>query len=110
MITTKTSDLIADFNKKYQFTDYSHFAEDTLVKLYTGIRLQKLVNAGKISVKQYNNLCDTFCQEYETNDISLDIMINALYNYINEYDSCPKDAVIKDIRAFLEDFSNLDFL
>ena len=74
-------------------------------KVYVGVRLKPLLDKNKVDAEQFDNICDLFTECFIEQNISLDILINCLYNYINRYHKCPSDKRLSDIQAFLEDYS-----
>lgn len=76
-----------------------------IIKAYVGIRLQPILQDRKIDKKNYNYICDLFTEHFLSDNISLDILINCVYNYININNKCPSQKTFSDIQAFLEDYN-----
>lgn len=74
-------------------------------KVYVGVRLKPLLDKDKLNAEQFDSICDLFTECFLEQNISLDILINCLYNFINRYHKCPSDKRLSDIQAFLEDYS-----
>lgn len=98
----KALDLLQDFaaltNQEIAET------EEDIIYLYLAFRLNPLVGKYDCSENRINNICEIFAQHYLEQDISLDLMINSLYNYINTNKHGPADALLEDIFALLEDW------
>lgn len=83
-----------------------NFAEEDIVYLYLAIRLKPLIGTAGISENRINNIATFLAEHYFDKEISLDLMINAIYNYINATKNCPSDKLLTDdIEALLEDYT-----
>lgn len=82
-------------------------AEEYIIKYYLVIRLNPLLNTAGINRNKLNNIIDFFTDNYLDYNYSLDIMVNALYNYINKKKTCPSNKSLSDdIETFLKDYAN----
>lgn len=82
--------------------------EETVVYLYLAVRLKPLINQAGMNENRINNICDFFAAHYFESDISLDLMINSLYNYINEEKQCPSNLLLtENIEEFLDNYSGI---
>ena len=80
--------------------------EEFIIKLYTAYRLFPIANKYDISENRYDNICELIITQYLENDISLDFLINAVYNYININKHSPSDKLLsEDVSALLEDYA-----
>lgn len=70
--------------------------EETVVFLYLAIRLKPLLGKYKINENKINNIASFLADYYFDKSISLDIMINSIYNYINQHKKYPPDKVMSD--------------
>jgi hypothetical protein len=74
---------------------------------YLALRLNPLLNVQGITKEQINELIDAFSTMYFTEDYTLDILINAVYNYINATGKCPPNELFDDnIETFLKEYGN----
>lgn len=81
-------------------------ADEYIINLYLATRLKSLMSKAGISQAQLNNICSILADNYFDYEISLDIMINAIYNYINATKQCPSDEILSDgIEAFLKEYA-----
>ena len=81
-------------------------AEEYIIHLYLAVRLRPLLNKAGINANRLNNICSMLVDQYLDYEISLDIMINAIYNYINATKTCPSDKLLSDdIEAFLKEYA-----
>lgn len=76
---------------------------ECVARLYVATRLDK-IRTNK-NEKELNQIGKHFILEYINNNISLDLMLNALYNYINFNNKLPSIKTVKDIVAFLDDYA-----
>lgn len=73
--------------------------------LYLAMRIKPLVEKNKISKYEANTICKTLADNFIEEDISLDLMINAVYNYINKTNMCPTIYQLNEaLETFLEDY------
>ena len=80
-------------------------AEEEIVYLYLAIQLKPLVGVAGINENRLNNIADFLAENYFEEDISLDLQINALYNYINTTKTCPSNFLLTDgIEILLEKY------
>ena len=81
--------------------------EEEIVYLYLGIRLKPLVGHAGIDENKVNNIATIFADKYFDYAISLDLLINSVYNYINTKKRCPPEAILDDdIETFLKEFAS----
>ena len=79
--------------------------EEEIIYLYLAMRLKPLVGFAGINANRVNNIANFFADNYQEQGISLDLMVNALYNYINATKTCPSDRLLSDdIVTLLEDY------
>lgn len=116
----ETTELIEEINKSETFASFclngyaSGNVDDELLlaefiaKAYLGMRLNPLLEKRKMDKKTFNSTCELFTEYFLEENISLDILINCLYNYINTNHKCPSEKYLSDIQAFLEDYSEND--
>ena len=116
----ETTELIEEINKSEAFASFcldgyaSGNVDDELLlaefiaKAYLGMRLNPLLEKRKMDKKTFNSTCELFTEYFLEENISLDILINCLYNYINTNHKCPSEQYLSDIQAFLEDYSEND--
>ena len=82
--------------------------EETIVYLYLAMRLKPLINQAGMNENRINNICDFFAEHYFESEISLDYMINSLYNYINEKNETPSNILLTDnIQEFLTKYAGI---
>ena len=85
--------------------DDDDIVAEEIVKLYLVMRLRPLVGIAGINENRLNNICDFFTDNYFDQDISIDLMCNSLYNYINATKNCPSDALLSsNIEDLLEEY------
>lgn len=79
-------------------------AEEGIVYLYLATRLKPLLAINSVTKPVLNNICEIFADHYFDKEVSLDLMINALYNYINDKGSIPLLYLLEsNIEKFLQD-------
>ena len=80
---------------------------ETVTYLYLAIRLKPLLTKDYAKIYQINMISKTLADNYLEHNLSLDLMINAVYNYINETKKCPSLYQINEdnIEDFLEKYS-----
>lgn len=79
-------------------------AEEGIIFLYLATRLKPLLSYGSITKPTLNNVCEIFADHYFDYGVSLDLMINALYNYVNDKGSLPLLYTLENnINNFLAD-------
>ena len=79
--------------------------EEDIVYLYLAIRLKPLLNVAGINKNRLNKIAELFADNYFDKELSLDLMINALYNYINATKTAPSNRLLSDdIETLLEDY------
>lgn len=82
-------------------------AEEYVIKCYLALRLKPLIGVAGINVNRANNIADFFAHHYEYDEYSLDLLINALYNYINATKHCPSDKLLTDdIETLLDEYGD----
>lgn len=70
--------------------------EETVVFLYLGIRLKPLLGKYNINKDKINEIATQLADNYFDESLSLDLMINSIYNYINKHKQCPSDILLSD--------------
>ena len=81
------------------------FLEEEIAYLYTGIRLKPIYTTLNMKKNAFDDLCNTIVQHFVNNDYSLDCIINAVYNYINENETYPANRLLNDnIEMFLQKY------
>ena len=79
--------------------------EPYIITGYLALRLNPLLNVQGITKKQIDKLIDTFSTMYFIEDYTLDILINAVYNYINATGKCPPNELFDDnIETLLKEY------
>lgn len=113
----ETTEIIEEIKKGDPFADFclKCYAEgniedalllmEYIAKAYLGMRLQPILDKRKIDKKSFNYICEIFAEYFLEENISLDILINSLYNYINANHKCPSEHSLADIQAFIEDYA-----
>lgn len=90
--------------------DSDEIAEEQIVMLYLAIRLKPLLGKHYITEEDINDYAEELSNQYFTNRISLDLMINAIYNYINCNRVSPDLCDLQqDIIEFLETYNEEQF-
>lgn len=80
--------------------------QEYIIKGYLALRLLPLKGIVGISENRINNIADFLYELHINHEYSLDIMINAIYNYINATKCCPSDKLLTDdIETLLEDYA-----
>lgn len=78
--------------------------EEMVAYLYLAIRLKPLLKNKTFKEQDIDTICAALAKHYLNNNVSLDLMINAVYNYINTTKKCPSVIQLNDdIEVFLED-------
>ena len=77
--------------------------EINILRMYVALRLNILRE--QYHDNELTEVGQEFVEQYLNNDISLDLMLNALYNYINHNNRLPTLKMVQDITAFLEDYA-----
>lgn len=81
-------------------------AEGEIVYLYLAIQLKPLVGIAGINENRLNNIIEFLAENYFEEDLSLDLQINALYNYVNTIKTCPSNFLLTDgIEILLERYA-----
>lgn len=81
-------------------------AEEEIVNLYCATRLRHLLEIAGITKNRLNNIIEILVDHYFDHDISLDYMINAIYNYVNATKQCPSDKLLTtEIDTFINDYN-----
>ena len=70
--------------------------EETVIFLYLGIRLKPLLGKYNINEDKVNEIATQLADNYFDKSLSLDLMINSIYNYINNHKQCPSDELLSD--------------
>lgn len=82
--------------------------EETIIYLYLAMRLNPLNGKLDINENRINNIANILADNYFDKEISLDLMINAIYNYINTTSHSPSDQLLSDdIESFLTKYSEV---
>lgn len=80
-------------------------AEERIMYVYAAVRLKPLIGKAGINENRVNNICNLIIDQYFDYEISLDLIINAIYNYVNATKHCPSDKLLSDdIESFLEEY------
>lgn len=80
--------------------------EELVLHCYIALRLKPLKDT-KFKDK-IEDLANCILENYYTFEISIDYMINAIYNYINTENKCPSSKMLTDnINDFLETYNTL---
>lgn len=81
--------------------------EEYVIKCYLAIRMKPLVGIAGANVNRVNNMAEFLFQNYKQNEYSIDLMVNAVYNYINEHKHCPTDKLLSDdIEILLDEYAD----
>lgn len=82
-----------------------------IIDYYIALRLKPLINKSGIKSKRINKIAKLIADNYHNNAISIDLIINSVYNYYNATKNCPTDKLLSDdIETLLEDYSGVDEL
>ena len=103
----KATEALEAFQITYNIdkTDIESTTEEITV-LYVAMRLEPIIGVYDINENRYNNICNNVVNANMQHNISLDLIINSVYNYINEEKHGPSDKLLTtDIEKFLEDYS-----
>lgn len=96
-------------NYKIMYSTDEEIVEESVIYCYLAIRLLPLKGTAGITENKINNIATFLANHYYNNELSLDLMINSIYNYINFNKSCPSDKLLTDdIESLLEDYSEDD--
>lgn len=80
--------------------------EETVIYGYIAIRLKPLLGKYNVSKDRINELCKHIAQNYYDRNVSIDYLVNAVYNYINQKHKSPSDNLLTtNLTEFLEDFA-----
>lgn len=103
----KAMDVLKDLTRNYASTeDDVNEIEEYVIKAYLAIRMHPLIGIAEISENRINNIAEFFADLYFDYQYSLDILVNALYNYINTNKHCPSDKLLTDdIEILLEQYA-----
>lgn len=78
-------------------------AQEYIIKGYIGTRLLPLKGTAGINETRIDNLSNIIYDAYITENYGIDIIINAIYNYINLTNYCPPNTLLSDdIETFLK--------
>jgi hypothetical protein len=89
--------------------DDDTYIEEEIILLYIAIRLKPILTKFKLTRDKFDELCEQVIQNYNNENISIDYIINAVYNYINWNNKMPSGKLLtEDIQAFLEDYAEYD--
>lgn len=81
--------------------------EEYIVTYYTAMRLKPLMELDNINENYINNIADHLIDNYFIYGYSLDLMINAIYNYANKNKRCPSNKLLTDdIEILLKEYAN----
>lgn len=88
-------------------TDDETEITEYIITLYAGIRLKPLIGILGITETQINHLTNLVTDLYFDYDLTIDIVVNAIYNYINKNKKCPPEQLLIDgIEIFLKEYAN----
>ena len=78
--------------------------QEMVVYLYLAVRLKPLLDK-KLEEQDVDTISNALANNYLEHNLSLDLMINAVYNYINSTKMCPSVHQLNssNIEKFLED-------
>lgn len=80
--------------------------DELVIYYYLGVRLKPLIGIKNITDKKVNQISNIFAKHYFTKNISIDILVNALYNYVNIQGTCPGPKFLDDdIEIFLKAYA-----
>ena len=103
----KATEVMEDFKitQGLDATEDDDIVSEEIIKLYLVLRLRPLVGIAGINENRLNNICDFLTDNYFDYNISIDLMCNAVYNYINATKNCPSDYLLRDdIEALIEEY------
>lgn len=101
--------MINTFDELQDFQIINSYDEDEtqemVVHLYLAVRLKPLLDKKKLEEQDIDTISNALANNYLEHDLSLDLMINAVYNYINSTKMCPSVYQLdsSNIEKFLED-------
>lgn len=99
----KASELLEDFSMLSGQDDDE--TEESIIMMYIAVRLKPLVIKKKITYTDLNNMATTIADHYFDKSLSLDLIINSIYNYINSHNTQPPDELLSDnIEILLENY------
>ena len=76
-----------------------------IVKYYVIYRTKDLLNNKKVTEDEYKEIVEGVMTNFFLYDISIDLMINSVYNYIEKNKKCPTTALLNDdITVLLENY------
>lgn len=94
-----------EYKKENSLND-EDIAEESIVYIYCATRLRHLIGIAGITENRLNNIIDILIDHYFDYEISLDYMINAIYNYVNATKQCPSDKLLTtEIDTFINDYN-----
>lgn len=101
----KALDILNDLSLMLSYDEEK--TQECIVKGYIAIRLSPLEGVVGISENRINNMADFLYTLYSKHEYSIDIVINAIYNYINFTKCCPSDKLLTDdIEILLDDYAD----
>lgn len=79
--------------------------QEMVVYLYLAVRLKPLLDKENLEEQDVDTISNVLANNYLEHNLSLDLMINAVYNYINSTKMCPSVYQLNssNIEKFLED-------
>ncbi len=81
--------------------------EEYVIKAYLAIRMKPLIGTAGITENRINNIADFLADHYFDHQYSLDVLVNAIYNYINANKHCPSDKLLTDdIEILLDQYAD----
>lgn len=96
-------------NYKIMYDADEEIVEESIIYCYLAVRLLPLKGTAGITENRINNIAEFLANHYNNDGLSLDLMINSIYNYINFNKNCPSDKLLTDdIESLLEDYSEDD--
>ena len=101
----KALDILDDLNIMLSLDDDK--TQEYIIKCYIGTRLLPLEGVAGISKNRINNIADFIYSLYTDKEYSIDIIVNAIFNYINATKCCPSDKLLTDdIEILLDDYAD----
>lgn len=85
-----------------------YIAEEYVIYYYIAIRLKQLLKKYGTTEEDINGYCECLADNYYDYEISIDIMVNAIYNYYNiEGKKLDKELLRTGIDTFLEEYGEM---
>lgn len=97
---------LLDEYKRNELFDNNDELEENIIYLYMAIRLKPLLNHKSITTKVIDDIANYLADAYFDYEYSLDLMINAVYNFINQNKTYPSPNLLSDnIETFLQEYA-----